>query len=132
MEAVDPGAFNKIPMSLHVPFLVNVSKMDPVVLDGLLDLITSTLGAEYFRDKAIFMEVMSDAIQKAKDPYKFLDGPYIQVMVKNDGVLRLTTAEKAEGGSSVYGLDQICALLDAIEYPQVQDLSFKSADRPKG
>lgn len=102
---------------LHVPFVVNVDKMPIGAISDLMDGLADKLGARYFREKDLTMEVLDDQIARASQPYKFLYGPYVGVFIKDNGEVRITTSEHVKGGETVYALDQIKALLDAVEGP---------------
>lgn len=107
---------------LRIPFVVNVKGMPESQLDELMDGLAETLGAEYFRDKTLTLEVLQDRIAAAQKPRSFLYGPYLKVAVTSKDELRITTADEPQGGETVYAVDQITAML--------QNLSHGAAPKP--
>jgi hypothetical protein len=95
--------------------MINVRGLPADKIDSLVDTITDTLGAQFFRDKELFMEGLSDSIEKAQNPRAFLYGPYIKLNWATSGDLRISASDAPVGGETVYALDTLQALIDSGE-----------------
>ena len=102
---------------LRTPFVVNVKDMGHQNIDALLDSMMDKLGAQLFRDKSLFLEVLHDKFEKAKDTSKYLYGPYVGVVITEKNVVRLTSVDAPEGGMTVYAPEQYLALADSLDEP---------------
>lgn len=106
---------------IRLPLFVNVRDLTALEIDHLCDLLVERFGAEYFRDKTLLEEVLKDRIERARQPYNFLYGPYLCVVPKNNGILRISSVDAVadlDMGGTVYAYDQVLTLL-ANESEQV-------------
>ena len=102
---------------LHVPFVINMNNASSAAVNDLLDSLEGSLGAKFFRDRDIFLEVLSDHIKRAADPYKWKYGPYIGVAINHKGEARLNSWEEVQGGMTVYSMDQYLKLAANLDGP---------------
>lgn len=100
--------------TLHLPFAVNIRDLSDEQTRQLMGNIAEALGARHFRDQDLDMEVIQDQREAAAQPLTWLYGPYVAVIPKDNGTLRLTSVQEVEGGFTVYAEDQITDLLDAL------------------
>lgn len=100
--------------ALHLPFVINVRDLSDAQTRELMVSIADGLGARHFRDLDLDMEVLKDQREAASQPLTWLYGPYVAVIPKDNGTLRLTSVQEVEGGFTVYATDQIETLLDAV------------------
>lgn len=113
---------------LHIPFCLNVKNTDDQALGEILTAVVDSLGAKYFRDQSLFMEVLADKRAAANKPFTFLYGPYVSVTIRQNGELRVSLADEVSSGSTVYGHDQFFGFADAIT-PEDVAQALKSAMR---
>lgn len=96
---------------LRIPFAINIRDLPAETVNALLDEVEQVLDGQYFRDRQLFLDVLADQVQAAQQPRNFLYGPYLKVVAKDGGVLRITSGDVVHGGETVYAYDQICHLL---------------------
>jgi len=109
--------------NLRLPFYLNIRGMPAEQVDGVVDWLLETTGAKLFRDRELFEEVLRDRIGAANDSRLFLNGPYLKVLEKHSGEIRLSTADEVsrEEGGTVYALDQLQAELAPLEAPRSRE-----------
>lgn len=78
----------RIPFML--PCVVNVRNLPREQIDALVGSMVQDLGAKFFRDKELFMAVLDDYFEAARQPRAFLYGPFIKLTKVPSGDLRIT------------------------------------------
>lgn len=113
--------------NLRLPFYLNIRGMSAEQVDGTVDFLLETTGAKLFRDRELFDEVLQDRVRAANDPRKFLNGPYLKVLEKNSGEIRLGTVDEVsrEEGGTVYALDQLQAELTPLAAPRPRESTLR-------
>lgn len=102
---------------LRLPLYIREDTLSDEQRGHLLDVFTKDMGATFFRDKALFLDVLNDYRFKASNPYNFHAGTYIGVFVNNEGHVRFTSSVEVPGGSTVYAYDQLIELMDNLDQP---------------
>ncbi len=97
---------------LMIPCVVNVRNVSDEKLNELIEAAVNKMGALFFRDKELFMEVLADKKKAALVPRAFLYGPFLKVTPIPSGVLRITSCDASEGGDTHYGPDMFLQLVD--------------------
>lgn len=95
----------RIPFML--PCVVNVRNLPREQIDALVDSMVQDLGAKFFRDKELFMAVLDDHFEAARQPRAFLYGPFIKLTRVPSGDLRITACDAMVGGDACYAIDQL-------------------------
>lgn len=99
-----------------LPFSIDISKVNEEELNRYLDTLESQFGGRYFRDRGLFMEVLSDLQKEVSDPMKFLTGPYVGLSLSHKGDMRIHCHKyTANSGITIYGFDQIMAWAEQPE-----------------
>lgn len=104
---------------LRVPFVVSVRDTAPESIDSLLDAMSDKLGAKYFRSKELFIETLAEKSTAAQDRSKFLNGPFVGVVINAKEVVRLMSFDAPQGGMTVYSIDELKTLMNEIDGPLV-------------
>lgn len=101
----------RIPFML--PCVVNVQNLPREQIDALVDSMVQDLGAKFFRDKELFMAVLDDHFEAARQPRAFLYGPFIKLTRVPSGDLRITACDAMVGGDACYAIDQLREFIDS-------------------
>lgn len=101
------------PIPFRLPCVVNVRDLPREQIDALVDSMAQDLGAKFFRDKELFMAVLDDRFEAARQPCSFLYGPFIQLVWVPSGDLRITTCDAMVGGETCYAVDQFQELVNS-------------------
>jgi hypothetical protein len=117
MDTHLPMRSTKLPSRIpfRVPCVINVRDLPPAQVDDLIESMTQNLGAQYFRDKDLFMAVLDDQFETARQPRSFLYGPYIKLTWVPSGDLRITSCAGMEDGETCYAIDQLNELVNSGE-----------------
>ena len=100
---------------LRVPLYISTENLTDDECDCLLDLFADRLGATYFRDRALLIDVLNDYREAVLQPFSFLYGPYIGLVVNNKGSLRITATDKIPEACTVYTYAMIVSLINRLE-----------------
>ncbi|HHK1717032.1 TPA: hypothetical protein ACQQ5N_002817 [Pseudomonas aeruginosa] len=101
----------RIPFML--PCVVNVRNLPREQIDALVGSMVQDLGAKFFRDKELFMAVLDDYFEAARQPRAFLYGPFIKLTKVPSGDLRITACDAMVGGDACYAIDQLREFIDS-------------------
>ena len=100
---------------LRVPLYISTENLTDDECDHLLGLFADRLGATYFRDRALLIDVLNDYREAVQQPLSFLYGPYIGLVVNNKGSLRITATDKIPEACTVYTYAMIVSLINKLD-----------------
>lgn len=93
---------------LRLPFFVNDKGLFPGEREALIKLLNETLGAAFFRDKALYLCVLEEMIEENESPFAYHRRErYHHVWFDSQGRLRMSPAFHVAPGSTVYALSKI-------------------------
>jgi len=114
---------------LRIPLCVNINKLEGAERDQLFNAATKQLGAQYFRGKSVFLEVVKDQTKAAEIPRNFQYGPYLLIFLRPKGEIGISSRDKLMGGETVYSPEQFLALAAQVKIEDIAEhLSMAMAE----
>lgn len=103
---------------LSVPCAVALETLTEDQVVSLVQKVQDKLGAKLFRDIELFMLVYRDHKAAVDQPYNWIYHVYLRLVLRPDGVIRITADTrpfgKESGGGTIYDLEQFNTLLDNL------------------